>query len=116
MGVLDVSLLLEIPCQGLYIKTYTRSVENAIRRKSKPFFQPKIESVESSYETKSIIILFAKKIHNDNLTGIDFSSNFILYIYIYIYIHIYIYIYIYVVHSIRFQTFFVLAFKIVVDS
>ena len=31
-------------------------------------------------------------------------------------INIYIYIYIYVVHSISFQTFFVLAFKIVVDS
>ena len=43
-----------------------------------------------------------------------------IYIYIPIYFHIYTYIqiytYIYVVHSIRFQTFFVQAFKIVIDS
>ena len=38
-----------------------------------------------------------------------------IYIYIYIY-NIYIYIYIYKVHTISFQTFFVWAFKIVVDS
>ena len=34
----------------------------------------------------------------------------------YIYLYITIYMYIYVVPSISFQTFFVLAFKIVVDS
>ena len=36
--------------------------------------------------------------------------------FIYIYIYIYMYIYIFVDHSISFQTFFVQAFKIVVDS
>ena len=40
-----------------------------------------------------------------------------LYMYIFIFIYIYIYIYIYnEVHTISFQTFFICAFKIVVDS
>ena len=69
-----------------------------------------------------LLILTSYDYHN------QFFNNWLTYIYIYIYIyiyththtyiyiHIYIYIYIYVVHSIRFQTFFVQAFKILVNS
>ena len=47
---------------------------------------------------------------------VDMPLNRIWYIYILYIYTIYIYIYIYEVHTISYQTFFVRAFKIVVDS
>ena len=61
-----------------------------------------------------IILFCANKCALTHLK-IVLSTNYLLTNH-YIYIYIYIYIYTYVVYSISFQTFFVQAFKIVVDS